>query len=315
MQVPERDEVFRNHGVLQPVLRVILAQFLFLVVVSALTFPLLRWVVATHPGAPLRDVWDLLDLIGPAGLVVAAWLQLVAALGIAAVLTRRLDCQSLRALGLWRHAGWQRELGAGLALGALLIAGVFLALVATGLALVEPSRDGWIRPAALGLVLLAPLALSEEIWFRGYVQRNLTQGLGAWPALILTSAFFAVAHFSNPEKSAPGFLNIGLAGMVMGYAYLRSGSLWLPSGLHLTWNFTQSTVLGMPVSGIGLPSILETALKTPHWISGGSFGPEGGLAGTVALGAGLAYLAWRYRGARPPEVAADTPEPAPPAGE
>jgi hypothetical protein len=56
-------------------------------------------------------------------------------------------------------------------------------------------------------------------------------------------------------------------------------------------------VLGLPVSGmiIGNASIIETKLTGPDFITGGSFGPEGGILVTLIELIGIVYLCYSLR--------------------
>jgi hypothetical protein len=69
-------------------------------------------------------------------------------------------------------------------------------------------------------------------------------------------------------------------------AYLMTRSLWLATALHYSWNFAMVFIFGLPVSGfitLGDVAWLRGTIGAPAWISGGSYGPEGGVAATVAL--------------------------------
>jgi hypothetical protein len=62
--------------------------------------------------------------------------------------------------------------------------------------------------------------------------------------------------------------------------------LWLPLGLHWSWNWAQASLLGLPVSGINrlAPAPLLRAVNSgPEWLTGGAYGIEGGAACTIAL--------------------------------
>lgn len=56
-------------------------------------------------------------------------------------------------------------------------------------------------------------------------------------------------------------------------------------------------VLGLPVSGmiLGNVSIIETKVTGPEIITGGSFGPEGGLIVTVILVVASVVVYWRIQ--------------------
>jgi hypothetical protein len=58
------------------------------------------------------------------------------------------------------------------------------------------------------------------------------------------------------------------------YAYLKSGQLWLPIGLHLGWNLFQASIFGFASSGHISPSLISQSTVGPDWLSGGEFGAE-----------------------------------------
>ena len=68
--------------------------------------------------------------------------------------------------------------------------------------------------------------------------------------------------------------------------------LWLPIGIHFTWNFVQGFVLGLPVSGLVAPvSVVKAKVAGKAWLTGASYGPEGGLLTTLVIVAATGYLA------------------------
>ena len=48
-------------------------------------------------------------------------------------------------------------------------------------------------------------------------------------------------------------------------------------------NLSLGGLLGLPVSGIEATGILSLPAGGPAWLTGGAFGPEGGLAATAML--------------------------------
>lgn len=203
---------------------------------------------------------------------------------------RLLEELPFRALGCSRHPGWLKNLGIGSALGA---ASLFLAaLLATATRGIHFRFDpAGARPIgqtlAVSLLLFLFAAAAEEILFRGYPLQTLTRAHLAWLGVFLTSVPFAAVHLNNPN-AVPGFtfVNTALAGVWLAVAYLRTRSLWLPIGLHWAWNWTQASLLGLPVSGIQriAPAPLLQAMNAgPDWFTGGAYGIEGGAACTIAL--------------------------------
>jgi membrane protease YdiL (CAAX protease family) len=141
-----------------------------------------------------------------------------------------------------------------------------------------------------GLLSFTLVGFAEEVLVRGYAFQVLrTQG-GVVTALLLTSGLFSLMHAMNPGIGWIGFLNIFLAGIWLGAARVTSGSLWLPVGMHIGWNFFLGPVFGFPVSGIIERSVLITRPAGADWITGGAFGPEGGVLATIVLLAGAAAL-------------------------
>ena len=214
--------------------------------------------------------------------------------------TRWLEGLPWRALGLTLHARWWRDFMVGSVIGvASLALATAIAAAAGGLRFTASSRT-MLLPVVQTLVMSALLfifaALAEEALFRGYALQTLTRARLAWLAILLTSLPFAAIHLTNPNV-AKGFtfINTALAGVWLAVAYLRTRSLWLPLGVHWAWNWALGSLFGLPVSGITTiapnPLLHGTDLG-PAWLTGGSYGIEGGLAGTIALVVSTIFI-WR----------------------
>ncbi|HMS10020.1 MAG TPA: CPBP family intramembrane metalloprotease, partial [Pyrinomonadaceae bacterium] len=89
-----------------------------------------------------------------------------------------------------------------------------------------------------------------------------------------------------PNASAFSWGNTFLAGIWFAVAYLRTRDLWFATGLHVMWNWMQGAFFGIEVSGlrelIPAPLLMETDAG-PAWLTGGTYGLEGGIACTIAL--------------------------------
>lgn len=184
-----------------------------------------------------------------------------------------------------------RGLAIGLALGAG-AAGVAL-LSAVLVANSHWSRDAggigeYLAQVAKTSLVLAPAALSEEVMFRGLPLVLVAAAIGRGTALVLVAGLvFAVFHGLNPGITPLGLGNIALAGIFLGVAFYAPGGLWTAFGAHLGWNATLAA-LDAPVSGLpfSIPFI-DYRAGDPIWLSGGRFGPEGGLLATGAITAAL----------------------------
>jgi membrane protease YdiL (CAAX protease family) len=225
----------------------------------------------------------------------------IAELGVILLLTylfrRFLDQQSFTSLGFEQQRGWLGEIGLGVILGFALIGGIFFVEWAGGWLAVN---DKVWRFQALGsalLMLLGYLVLfilagaSEEIMFRGYILQNLREWPGTVLAVVLSSILFGLIHGLNPNFNLFAALNIALAGVAFCYAYLITGNLWLPLAYHFSWNFFQGPVFSFPVSGMISGGLFLTQVSQGgSMITGGAFGPEGGLTGLGAQLLGLLIL-------------------------
>jgi membrane protease YdiL (CAAX protease family) len=204
---------------------------------------------------------------------------------------RVLDHRAWGELG-WRDGWVPRGFMRGLAWGAAMATfAVVLAVIASG-ARVHMWGLGATPPAGGSLlvgVLLA--ALAEELMFRGYPLRRLADLMGRRGAAITSGIVFGTAHLLNPEATVFGLVNIAFAGMWLSLAFFSPGGMPLAWGVHFGWNAALAELFHAPVSGYAFPGpgIHYSPGRYP-WIDGGTFGPEGGLVGTIAIAAGVAIL-------------------------
>ena len=194
------------------------------------------------------------------------------------------------ALGWWPHRGWLKNVAIGSLLGSasLLLAAAFTTITRGIKFTINSSAGSTIgRTAIVSLIIFVIAGAAEESLFRGYALQTFTRAKLAWIGVLLTSLPFAAAHLANPNVSRGfTFVNTAVAGVWLAAAYLRTRSLWFPLGLHWAWNWTQASLLGLPVSGIQrmAPAPLLHAMNAgPDWLTGGAYGIEGGAACTVAL--------------------------------
>jgi membrane protease YdiL (CAAX protease family) len=200
-------------------------------------------------------------------------------------------------LGERRHDDLRAE-GAFRGLGLGLLAGLVIFSLVVGVAAIADVYniigEGGTADLMMDLVTVAILpGFMEEVLFRGILFRWIEEFAGSWAALLLTSALFGLAHIYNPNATWFSSFAIAVeAGLLLGGAYMLTRSLWMPIGLHASWNFTQGFIFDVPVSGIDGEGLVEAQLSGPEILSGGSFGLEASIiALLVATVAGLA-LVW-----------------------
>jgi membrane protease YdiL (CAAX protease family) len=127
----------------------------------------------------------------------------------------------------------------------------------------------------------AVAVFTEELVFRGLVQRGLSQALAPVPALLIASAAFGIWHapLGQLALALKGRqrvlypLGTGLAGAVMGLFYTTSGSLWVSGFAHGVWNGLVYPIWGLSDA---FPSLLVS--EEEAWTH-----PEYGVAGVLVL--------------------------------
>jgi uncharacterized protein len=248
-----------------------MAMFFMLVAIFALLF--VRPVALLLPGADLV----FMSLMFVLALLAASW-----------IMTRFVNRKPLGAIGVGLHHRTVREFGIGCLLGFLMMAGVFLVHYALGYMSFVPldlSAGEIAARVLLSAMFFLLAAAGEELMFRGYFFQTFMQAVTFLPAAIVMSVLFGVSHLPNPHVTAFAAINVALAGFWLSFAYLKTRSLWFPIGLHASWNFSQTTLFSFPTSGQDFPGrrLFITAVSGPEWVTGGSFGPEGGALATAAL--------------------------------
>jgi membrane protease YdiL (CAAX protease family) len=231
--------------------------------------------------------------------------MLVASLVAGWVMLLAVDRRPMGALGFAADPAAGRDSVLGTAVGGAMLGAAVVLLAVAGMARwVADTGSGWEYVAALAqsLAFFAVAAAAEEAAFRGYAFQALVQGMGAWPAVVATSALFAWGHAGNPGVTPVALANIFLAGIMLAVAYLRTRSLWFATAVHLGWNWTMQSLLGFPVSGLNEfdTPLYDVRELGPDAVTGGAFGPEAGIAATVTIAAGTVWM-WRTRRLRESE--------------
>jgi membrane protease YdiL (CAAX protease family) len=105
------------------------------------------------------------------------------------------------------------------------------------------------------LVAFVP-AVMEELYFRGALQKTIKDWFGnAIPAIILTAIIFSAFHFSFF-----GFLSRMALGVMLGFIYEYTKTIWLPILLHFINN---------GVAIIGLYLVRNDVQKTNQFMDEG----------------------------------------------
>ena len=194
--------------------------------------------------------------------------------------------------------GWApasgRELAIGIALGAGGAALIVMVALVSGMANFDsvtlPERAWGGIPILVVLLLFG--SIGEELVFHGYAFQQLVRHVGEFATVLPVGILFGLVHLGNQNVTLLAVVNTIAWGVLLGCAYLRTRTLWLPIGMHFGWNVA-APFLGENLSGF---TIAVTGYEL-HWRtgvlwSGGAYGLEGGLFTTVVV-AGLFVLLYR----------------------
>ena len=122
---------------------------------------------------------------------------------------------------------------------------------------------------------------TEELVFRGLIQRQLTLVISPVVAILLASAVFGIWHIPfgkfalnlNKKQIFLYVLGTGLAGGIFGIFYYKTGSLLVSGFVHGLWNGIVYPIWGL---GDGFSGLLQSKRKSlTH--------PEYGIIGIIVL--------------------------------
>ena len=149
----------------------------------------------------------------------------------------------------------------------------------------------------ISFVFFLLVAITEEFALRGFVlERMLQGGVNKFWALFLSATLFSLVHIANPNFDFLSFINILLAGILLGSSYIYTRNLCFPIALHWFWNWIQGPVLGYEVSGNKFcDGLLTLYLPEANLINGGAFGFEGSILCTVLMVAGTGVILKMFR--------------------
>jgi membrane protease YdiL (CAAX protease family) len=224
------------------------------------------------------------------------------------VTVRWVDRRKFSSLGLQFGRKWWHDFAFGAFLGSFLMVLIFLTELAFGWITVEGTlfshpdyTNFWLAMIVYAFQFIC-VGIYEEIFSRGYQLINLSEGFsfikdrktGLLISYLITSSIFGLMHAINPGATPASVLNIMAAGLFLGLGMILTGRMGLSIGLHITWNFFQGNIFGFPVSGTETGvSLIQITQRGNELLTGGSFGPEGGLISILAILMGMACIfAW-----------------------
>jgi membrane protease YdiL (CAAX protease family) len=173
------------------------------------------------------------------------------------------------------------EIGTGLAIATVAMIGILAILVAAGG--VRAGAGAFDPKMALGFGLFLVLqSIFDETVMRGMLVSGLGLLLGGRriAAVLAAGILFGLTHAFFTGATPLSIVSNSLGGVMYGLAFVLTGRIWLGVGLHFAWNFVQGPILGFILSGHPVAgAVFRIDNIGPAWLTGGDYGPEGGIVG------------------------------------
>lgn len=145
-----------------------------------------------------------------------------------------------------------------------------------------------------GIAFLA-VALFEESLFRGYILQKLLKKYSITKSIIISSVIFGSLHFFSYSSSYYfwiGLTNASILGILFSIITVKTKSLMIAIGFHLSWNLIQQLLL---FNGIYKNNLTINFRIKEGLLSGTYFVPESGLAVSLVLLIISIYIFLKFR--------------------
>ncbi|EPY2274916.1 CPBP family intramembrane glutamic endopeptidase [Clostridium sporogenes] len=261
--------------------------FLFMIIgeiIGAIVFLIMKAILKIPNNTPINFSLHLVTGFLFSILVVFIWVK-------------KREKRSIVGMGFYRE-GFIKKYILGFIVGIILFSLVVMVLIITGhINLVNGLNLNNIVPLMVVLPGWIIQSAAEEILVRGWLMNVLGAKYNITIGLIFSSLLFALLHFLNPNVSLVAILNLFITGILFGLYVIKTKNLWGACGLHAAWNFFQGNIFGFEVSGIktGVGSLMKLKLVGSDLFTGGSFGPEAGIACTIVLSVAIIILLYKIK--------------------
>lgn len=183
----------------------------------------------------------------------------------------------------------------GMLIGLLMISSVYVLLLVFGqIESVSFALDLSSLPLFLLYILMwIPQGATEEIMMRGFMLPRISARFGIPFGIFFSSMCFSLMHMMNAGYSVLALINLFLIAAFFALWALKDGHIYMVCAMHTVWNFCQGNLFGLQVSGNAQSAtVLESTYSSSSraLMTGGEFGPEGGLCVTIVVCVALLVL-------------------------
>ena len=206
---------------------------------------------------------------------------------LATWIVSRMEKRSLAVYGIPPRQAFGKRFWEGSVWGFAMLSAILLAVRISGHFQIDSAALTGIAAFRWGLAWAATflgVSLSEELAFRGYWLFTMSRRIRFWPAALFLSVVFGFAHLGNHGENVLGILQVVATGLLFCLMIRRTGNLWFAIGFHAAWDWAETFFYGTPDSGLlGVGRFLNTSVRGPNWLTGGSAGPEGSIFAMCVL--------------------------------
>ncbi|MGQ7661597.1 lysostaphin resistance A-like protein [Streptococcus suis] len=134
---------------------------------------------------------------------------------------------------------------------------------------------------------------TEELLTRGWMFSSLAAKYNIPVGILISSLFFSFLHLGNDGLSLIPLLDLTLFAILACLVMLKTGNIWVISGIHAAWNCFQGNVFAFPVSGTQAgQAFIAVETSGPDWLSGGAFGVEGSIISLLIQAGIITWLVY-----------------------
>ena len=154
-----------------------------------------------------------------------------------------------RGIVLHQLRRWRPDLAPAFLIGAAVGGALVLLNVTALLVLGTRTLSGWAAPTigglCLTLVYTGIVATTEELIVRGVMLTRLRQWVNTVPAIGVTALVFALMHAGRRDFSPASVGQYAVDGVLLGWAAVRTESIWFGVGWHWAKNFGVALAFGL----------------------------------------------------------------------
>lgn len=185
----------------------------------------------------------------------------------------------------FERAGAVRKYARGFAFGFIAFAASVAILSTSSLTSLEHVEGAAVGGILIVLVGWIVQGASEELLTRGWLLNVIGARYRPWLGVLTSVLVFSLLHGLNPNIGPLPLFNLVLFALFAGLYMLWEDGLWGVAAFHSAWNWAQGNIFGMEVSGneAGATLLQMKVSSGADLMTGGGFGPEGGLAVTIVM--------------------------------